>query len=417
MAFQHPVGRAIADLYPEPNRDVPFQNFVSSPPLKDDRDHFDIKIDHALGTASLLTVRYSFGDRRLFEPFSGPGFAAVPGFGTDVPRRAQNALVGHTQVVSPNLVNDVRVVFNRVAGGAFQENRTQSLNALVGLPELSDDPRTSGLSFISVTGFSPLGDEFNNPQDSAITTFQVLDTMTWTAGQHLLKAGADLRFTRQEAFRDVQSRGFLNFSNVPGITGNALADLLLGLPITTGGARLDNPQRLRAQSYSFFIHDSLQMRSNLTLSAGLRYELNLAPVDADDRANVYDPATGSLVGVGTNGIPRGGYLTDKNNLAPRVGVAWSPDAEARTVVRGSYGIYYNQSPLAPSEGLYFNQPFFDFNAFFPLPPALAPPVGFLLTLSDPFPKQFPLFTGSFCNDLPARPTDAVSATVERGSAA
>ena len=389
VAFQHPVGRAIADLYPAPNRDEPFQNFVSSPPLKDDRDHFDIKIDHTLGTASLLTVRYSFADRWLFEPFSGPGFSAVPGFGTDVPRRAQNVLVSHTQVVSQSLVNDVRVVFNRVAGGAFQENRTQSLNALVGLPELSDNPRTAGLSFISVTGFSPLGDEFNNPQDSALTTFQVLDTMTWTSGQHLLKAGADVRFTRQNAFRDIQSRGFLNFSNVPGITGNALADLLLGLPIATGGAQLDNPQRLRTQSYNFFVHDSLQMASNLTLSAGLRYELSLPPVDADDRAVIYDPETGALVPVGTNGIPRGGYLTDKNNFAPRVGVAWSPDAEAHTVVRAGYGIYYNQSSLAPGEGLYFNPPFFDFNAFFPLPPELVPPRGLPLTLSDPFPSDFP----------------------------
>ena len=380
--FQHPVGRAIANLYPLPNREVAFQNYVASPTQTDDRDHFDIKVDQRLGTASLLTVRYSFGDRRLSAPFSGPGFPTVPGFGFDLARRAQNALLGHTHVLSPRVANDLRVVFNRVASGITQENAGVDLNSQVGLPNLSDNPRTRGLSSISITGFSPLGDEFNNPQDSALTTFQILDTMTWSAGPHLFKVGGDLRFTRQNGFRDVQSRGFLNFSSVPGITGNALADVLLGLPITTGGARLDNPQRLRAQSYNFFVHDNLQIGPTLTLSVGLRYELNLPPVDADDRANLYDPATGVLVPVGTGGLPRGGYETDKNNFAPRLGVAWSPEATGETVVRSGYGIYYDQSSLAPGEGLYFNPPFFDFNLFFPLP-------GLPLTLTDPFPSNFP----------------------------
>lgn len=376
----HPVGAALANLYPLPNRDVPFQNFVASPRLDDDVDHFDVRVDHNVTPSARLTARYSFSDRRLFEPYSGAGFAAIPGFGAEVPRRGQNLLVSETHLLSPNLVNDARVVFNRVSSSVRQENIGTSLNQEVGLPELSDDPRTWGLSFVTATGLSPLGDEFNNPQATDLTTIQVLDTVTWTRGSHALKAGVDLRFTRQNGFRDVQSRGFLTFSDF-GFTGNALADLLLGLPITTGGALLDNPQRLRTESYNVFVQDTIQVTPDLTLSAGLRYEINTPPVDADDRANIFDPDTGSLVQVGTNGIPRGGYETDKNNVAPRLGAAWSTN-NGRTVVRGGYGIYYNQSALAPGEGLYFNQPFFDFSLFFPLPTRL-------LTLSDPFPDDFP----------------------------
>ena len=383
----NPIGAAIAARYPEPNRNVPDENFVSSPTLRDRTDHVDLRVDHVFGKASLLTARYSFNDRRLFEPFSGPGFAAVPGFGTNVPRRAQNLMVSETLVMSPALVNDVRVAFNRVSIGVFHENMGTSLNRDVGLPELSSNPRDFGLSFITVSGFSPLGDETNNPQESTTNTFQVLDTLTYVRGDHLLKFGIDVRVTRQDAFRDVQSRGFLTFSNV--FTGNALADLLLGLPRRTGGAVLDNPQRLRTESYNFFVHDNFRIRPNLTLSAGLRYEYTSPPVDADDRANVYDPATQSLIQVGTNGIPRAAYEADKNNLAPRVGLAWTPTADGRTVLRGGYGIYYSQSPLAPGEGLYFSPPFFDFNLFFPLPPLFFPPSGLPLTLFDPFPSGFP----------------------------
>ena len=380
--FQSPIGQAIAGLYPLPNRDGPFENFVGSPAQRDSNDHVDVRVDHRLGPASTLTARYSLSDRRLFEPFSGPGFADVPGFGSDVARRAQNLVVAYTHVGSSSFVNDLRVVYNRVSAGVLHENFGTSLNTAVGLPELSDNPRDFGLSFITVTGFSPLGDEFNNPQQSTTDMFEVLDTLTYARGRHLMKFGFDARFTRQAAFRDVQSRGLLTFSAQPAITGNALADLLLGLPLITGGATLDNPQALRTESYNLFVQDEIRLRPNLTVSAGLRYEVTSPPVDAEDRANLFDPVSQSLVQVGTNGVPRSGYATDYGNVGPRVGFAWTPRASADTVVRGGYGIYYNQSALAPSEGLYFNPPFFDFNLFFQLP-------GRPLTLTDPFPSQFP----------------------------
>src|SRR5207342_434604 len=117
---------------------------------------------------------------------------------------------------------------------------------------------------------------------------------------NLFKFGADIRVLQQNAFRDVQSRGFLTFSSLVPVTGNALADLLIGAPILTGGARLDNPQHLRAETYGFFINDSIRLKPALTVNLGLRYEYNSPPVDVEDRANVYNPATGKLVQVGTN---------------------------------------------------------------------------------------------------------------------
>jgi hypothetical protein len=113
--------------------------------------------------------------------------------------------------------------------------------------------------------------------------------------------------------------------------------------------------------------------------------VNTAPVDASDRATIYDPATGALVAVGTGGVPRGGYRTDRNNVAPRLGVAWTPAGSDAVVVRGGYGIYFDQSALAPSEGLYFSPPYFDLSYYFSLP-------GLPVTLYDPFPANYPLPT-------------------------
>lgn len=380
LAFQHPIGRALGGLYPTPNRNVPFQNSVSSPTQRDRNDSFDARLDHRLTQRADLTFRYSFGDRNLFEPFTGPTFSLVPGFGDTVKRRSQNAMAALTFVLSPSLVNETRVALIRVAASVTQEasRRNQDL----GLPVVSQNPRDAGLSFITVTGFSPLGDEGNNPQNSVTNVYQVLDTASYVRGRHLIKFGGDLRFAQQNAFRDVESRGRLTFSPFAQISGNALADLLLGFPLFTSVARVDNPQHLRTQSYNLFFNDSFRITPRLTLNAGLRYEYNTPPVDTADRANVYDVATRTLVRVGTSGVPRGGFTPDKNNFAPRVGFAWTLGEDQKTVVRAGYGVYYDQAPLAPGEALYFNSPFFDNNIFFSLP-------GLPLTLSNPFPSFFP----------------------------
>jgi hypothetical protein len=124
------------------------------------------------------------------------------------------------------------------------------------------------------------------------------------------------------------------------------------------------------------------VRPDLTISAGVRYEYNAPPVDAADRANVYDPATQSLIRVGANGIPRGGYAADRNNFAPRLGMAWRPGQKG-TMLRAGYAIAYDQSALATGEGLYFNAPYYVLNLYYSF-------AQFPLSLSDPFPKNYPL---------------------------
>ncbi len=377
---QHPVGRAIAALYPLPNRTNPARNFVSSPIQRERGDQFDARLDHALGRSSDLAVRYSFADRDLYEPFGGPIFSSVPGFGNNVPRRAQNFMLSETRAFSPVFVNELRAAFSRIGSAVYHENTGRSLNRQVGLPELSPRTRDHGLSFITVAGFSPLGDEYNNPQESAVNSFQVLDHATWSQGRSHWKFGFDFRRLQQNAFRDVQSRGLLNFV---GFTGSALAEMLQGFPGATAAATLDNPQYLRTSSTALFANNTWRARSGLTLTLGLRYEYNSPPVDRFDRATTYEPSNASLVPVGTAGVPRAGYFGDKNNVAPRFGFAWTPRGRS-TVLRGGYGFYYDQSALAPGEGLYFNAPYFNFRVF-PNFPGLPP-----VTLSDPFPQSFPL---------------------------
>jgi hypothetical protein len=186
---------------------------------------------------------------------------------------------------------------------------------------------------------------------------------------------------QQNAYRDIESHGFFNFTGL--LLGNPLEELLLGAPTETGGATENNPQHLRSRSYDFFVNDTWRARPDLVLTLGLRYEYNSPAVDAANRADVYNLATGSLVQLGQSGFPRGGYHPDYHNLAPRIGLAWSPGGRNTTVFRAAYGIHYDQSPLAPGEGLYFSAPYYNFNVYYPIQGLVN------LSLTNPFPSNFP----------------------------
>ncbi len=375
----HPIARGILSFYPTPNRADAAQNFSAAPDLVDRNHSADIRIDHQLAPNSDLAVRYSVADRGYFEPFAGTTFAAVPGFGNNVDRRAQNFMASETHAFRPTLLNEFRFGFNRVAFGVAHQNQGNSLNRSIGLPEPSANTRDHGLAFINVAGYGSIGDEYNNPQNGIATTFQFLNHLTWTRNRHTWKFGGDVRLQGQEAFRDVLSRGLISFT---GFTGNGLAELLQGVPTVTSVARLDNPQNLRTQSYNLFAQDQWRLTGRLTLTLGARYEYNRPAYDANNRASVLDPATNAIVQLGSIPGTRGAFLPDRNNLAPRLGLAFA--ARQGTVLRAGYGIYYDQAPFAPGEGMYFNQPYFQLNTYFIGPT-------YLLFLQNPYPSDFPIF--------------------------
>ncbi len=364
LPFLHPIGQGVASLYPLPNRNVPGQNYVASPTRSDEHDKFDIRLDQRLGDNSLLTGRYSFSDRTLLDPYAASSFSALPGYGNDIEERGQNAMLSHTQGVGVRWFNEARFGFNRIENRTFQQNTGTSLNSLVGLPDFSTRQEDLGLTFIEITGFSSLGDEYNNPQDSAIDSWQISDLVNGAVGNHQLQFGFEQRWVRGEAFRHVLSRGQMGFTNFA-FTQNALADLLLGLPSFTGGGVGDNDQNQRTWATSLFVQDSWRVRRSLTLTLGLRYEYNQPAYDAFDNAAIFDMESQQFVQLGVNGVPRGGYEPDKNNFAPRIGLAWSPGESRRTVVRAGYGLHYNTNSLATGQGIYFNPPFFSFQLFMP----------------------------------------------------
>ena len=361
LPYVDPVGAAIAKLYPLPNRNTVGQNFVASPIKRLNSKRFDVRFDQVLAASSRFSGRYSFGGTELFEPYATGSSTLVPGFGNDLQEYGQNLMIATIHAINSNWLNELRFGYNRTDNSTVHQNAGDSLNQTVGLPDFASNQRDLGLTKITVTGFSPLGDEENNPQNSDVESYQILDTVSYTHSAHLVRFGLEQRWVKQDAFRDVLSRGMINFLGA--FTQNPLADMLVGLPTYTGGALSNNPQALRTGNTSLFVHENWKLPSDIIFNIGLRYEYNTPAHDAFDRAYIYDPISVASVRVGTNGMPRSGYSSDYNDFAPRLGIAWSPTQN--TVIRAGYGIHYNAAPLAPGQGIYFNQPLFQFQLFFP----------------------------------------------------
>ena len=94
------------------------------------------------------------------------------------------------------------------------------------------------------------------------------------------------------------------------------------------------------RAFSLFAQDNFKLASNLTIEAGLRYDLNLAPSESENRFVVFDAATESLVQVGTGGIDQ--IYKNDNEFVPRVGIVWDPFGNGLTSVRAAFAIMVDQ---------------------------------------------------------------------------
>jgi hypothetical protein len=367
------AGVRAANLYPTPNRPAANANFVSSPIAARDAVQVTVKTDHRVWRENPLSVRYSFSRDTRDLPF--PVRARnLPGFGVSVLDRGQNLAVGFTQSVSPRVINEVRFGFNTLHRDNAPQSAGTNQFAALGIAGPSLDPVDQGFPTLVVSGYETLGDDPNLPVSRRTRTIHLTDALTFDKGRHHLKTGGEFRSYRSDGFNHLFARGQATFQGV--FTGNAVADLLLGFPTVALLADNDNRQALRTWSLNGFLQDNWRVARRLTLNAGVRYEFNAPPYDADNRMRIFDLETRQLLQVGTNGVPRSGLDSDVNNLAPRVGLSWDITGRGRWMLRGGYGIFYDSGTLIENSALYFNPPYFTLQLFVPS----AQP----LTLDSPF---------------------------------
>lgn len=354
----NPLTRAAMAAMPLPNTGAT-QYVNASSVLRQNGDNGSIRLDRNVARNISLFGRYAIWDENNVIPDVVPDRDRL-GFS-----RPQNAVIGMTQVLTPALVNELRGGFNRLL---FQDGLPEPLFNVGGaqraLPRfvVAGYPTMGGAGgFTGTTGGGTVLVRNN--------TFQLYDNVSWMRGRHNFRFGGEILWIQYNRFESANTTGQYQFT--AGFTsrtasndgtGHILASMLLGLP--QQGSRSVGPSRIdgRQENYGLYFQDDWKILPNLTLNLGVRYELAPPLYDHRQQMGSIDyrnvPSPWQIFGegrlayyeplffiCGQAGYPKGCAYTDKNNLAPRAGLAWQ--LAPRTVVRAGAGFFYAANDLNP----------------------------------------------------------------------
>ncbi len=346
-----PVAARLINLFPLPN--VPGagffnNNFISNGVLNNDINQFDVRLDHNIGGGrDTLFARYSFSQNDRVEPPLLNDPVASGDFASDYLIRGQNAVVGWSRIFGSSLFSEFRAAYNRVRSDAVHPAFGTDSNAEYGIRGVPRDDRFyGGLPHMPIARVARLGGPFFRPQFQTSQVFQFAEHLTWTRGVHAMKFGVERRRDRVR-YIDLRSlNGELNFPDGR-YTNFGLGDFLLGLSSVQRLTLFHEPD-LYADGWQVYAQDSWRVRDNLTVNAGVRYERFTPLFDESNLLTNIDPATGRVITAKDGSVyDRTLVRPDRNDIAPRVGVSWNP--ASRLVIRGGYGIFYQQMDRYGSE--------------------------------------------------------------------
>lgn len=254
----------------------------------------------------------------------------------------------HTWTLAPNKINTARFGVN----GFYTDPNYEPDIELSQLKQLgfADNYYTYTPNFplFNVTGFFQASiEQIRITRDFG--TYTWADDFSWIVGRHNISFGHDGIRTVQNTNNLSRTNGSFTFNG--NFSGLALTDFMLGRPslFRQGSPAPDN---LRGLHLNWYAQDDIKVASRLTVNLGLRYELPKPPYAVNGATIAYRPGAQSQVFVnappnvlfrGDPGVPDSGRGTNKNLLAPRVGLAWSITSDQKTLLRAGYGVYYNPS--------------------------------------------------------------------------
>ncbi|MGH9524181.1 MAG: carboxypeptidase regulatory-like domain-containing protein, partial [Terriglobales bacterium] len=265
----------------------------------------------------------------------------VPGAGDMRQARRQILTLDETHVVSNSMVNDFRAGIQRLRITFIPENNVDPTS--LGINDGKSGP--IGIPQFSITGTNlHFGGASNFPQGRADYTATISDSVSYLRGNHNFRFGGEVRRYNGNGFtNDDGSVGFAN-----------LAAFMAGTPNSFTINSSNRAARVFENALAFFAEDSYKVTRNFSVELGLRWEWNMSPTEAGNRNSVFDPTKDWLLQVGTNG--RNNVYQQNNKLfQPRVGFIWDILGDGKTVLRGGYGIMYDQpNPISFVSNYPFN---------------------------------------------------------------
>jgi hypothetical protein len=342
-----PFAKKVLAGLPNPTLPGVVNNFDSLPEATNKNDKFDVKLDHQFSSRTTAFARVSHRKVNNFEPPPIPGETGSP---SNNLLHVLNDQIAGGLTFSPasSSLLELRVGWSRTKAGKEPPGvGGPTMLELYGITGIPTDPRfAGGLTEQNVTGFNSWGRQNSNPQFQDPSVFNPRINYSWIKGKQAFKTGYEYQAinTQIDDFnpkygRDTYNGQFTRPTNAAADPGTYnLADFMLGL---RSSYAIINPfvANLRQRMHFTYLQDDIKVSPTLTVNAGLRYEYATPQYEEDNFLTNYDPDTNTLIAAKDGSIyDRALVNPDRNNFAPRLGVAWS--AMPKTVVRGGYGMSY-----------------------------------------------------------------------------
>src|SRR5271157_2910738 len=397
----NPIGVNFLNNYiPLPNRAGTYDDTndeSSIEPVKNPYHFFSGRSDVNLSNKNKLTI---MGRQSLYVQYDNDPFHNLAFLNSGLGRDIWGAMVDDIHTFSPTMVGDLRVGFTRYDAYYFQASTGPWPD--LSTPASGFDPTQLGFpsyiaanasrlqmpTFTASDGYYFNGNDSGHYTNQPYNVYQLFNSFTKVRGEHTIKFGVEIRLQDFTNINWAGSTGTYTFDTGTWVKANSgsasaptmggsVAEFLLGLP-TSGSYPVNAQSKADAYYDALFFQDDWRIRPNLTLNLGLRWEKTTPTTEGHNRQSIgfdatatnqvtqaaeaayakspipqvpvsqFLPTGGLLFASGSNRDP---YTTSNKAFAPRVGLAWSPNAmHGKTVIRSGIGVFnYNYGTVTPNQ--------------------------------------------------------------------
>jgi hypothetical protein len=325
----------------------PLNNLLRIFPISEKTTFFSLRGDHQINRNNQMTMRFGFNPSDL----------------TGIQDESQNQTLGQNDFSRTGLQTLRDLSFVTSVASTLSNSVVNEARFNFGRRKATFDSAIPGTA-IQIIGSAFLGSNPFSPVNRTEKRYQFTDNVNYIYGNHAFKFGADINFVDVKARFDLNFPGLFNFG---GVARSTLASFIAGLPanapditpVQSYGLGFpsvfiegfgDPNSQIKNRPLAVFAQDSWKVRRNLTFNYGLRYDVELtdtiAPIGfTDPLSHIALAASDLQIAQDVVGVQQG-FPRDKNNFAPRFGLAWDVNSDGKTVVRAAYGLFYDHPLLA-----------------------------------------------------------------------
>jgi hypothetical protein len=345
-----------------------FNNFLPAPNLGDnsyvypsiatEQEHQAVvKVDYQATGKDLVSTRYFLDDIPTTGYGSGTGSALGTSWISNFPYRYQDTTIGEVHTFSPNLLNDFHITYQRSTFGEIT-SLPFSLTAIGYNVNTQSAYRNYGLTpDSSLTIGGDFGAYPGAPTRDIMPTYDISDNVSWIKGRHSFSIGLQIYNNRINELQNFFTGGSMSFSGQ--FSGVGASDFILGeFSNYTQISGLSS--RLHQTLPSGYVQDDIKLTHRVTVNAGIRWDVvsgyhsedgQLMTLQPGKQSTVFPLATPGLLFAGDKGVPADVIGTRRNDVAPRLGIAWDIFGKGKTSLRAGFGTFF----VPMTEGISLNR--------------------------------------------------------------